>query len=122
MNSMKKISLRRCVVTKEQLPKKELLRIVKNKEGKVFPDITGKANGRGAYIKKDINVLTIAKDKKILERALETKISEEVYNEIEKIIKNPELMHKMEEKAISKSVKNVQDKIYKEIKKVVKAK
>ena len=42
--------------------------------------------------------------------------------EIEKIIKNPELMHKMEEKAISKSVKNVQDKIYKEIKKVVKAK
>ncbi len=87
MNSMKKISLRRCVVTKEQLPKKELLRIVKNKEGKVFPDITGKANGRGAYIKKDINVLTIAKDKKILERALETKISEEVYNEIEKIIK-----------------------------------
>ena len=91
MNSMKKISLRRCVVTKEQLPKKELLRIVKNKEGKVFPDITGKANGRGAYIKKDINVLTIAKDKKILERALETKISEEVYNEIEKIIKNIEL-------------------------------
>ena len=87
MNSMKKISLRRCVVTKEQLPKKELLRIVKNKEGKVFPDITGKANGRGAYIKKDINVLTIAKNKKILERALETKISEEVYNEIEKIIK-----------------------------------
>lgn len=87
MNSMKKISLRRCVVTKEQLPKKELLRIVKNKEGEVFPDITGKANGRGAYIKKDINVLTIAKDKKILERALEAKISEEVYNEIEKIIK-----------------------------------
>ena len=87
MNSMKKISLRRCVVTKEQLPKKELLRIVKNKEGEVFPDITGKANGRGAYIKKDINVLTIAKDKKILERALETKISEEVYNEIEEIIK-----------------------------------
>ena len=45
-----------------------------------------------------------------------------INEEIEKIIKNPELMHKMEEKAISKSVKNVQDKIYKEIKKVVKAK
>ena len=52
---MKKISLRRCVVTKEQLPKSDLLRIVKNKEGQVFPDITGKANGRGAYIKKDLN-------------------------------------------------------------------
>ena len=84
---MKKIPLRRCVVTKEQLPKSELLRIVRDKEGKVFPDITGKANGRGAYIKKDINTLTIAKNKKILERALETKIDTSVYEEIEKIIK-----------------------------------
>ena len=84
---MKKISLRRCVVTKEQLPKSDLLRIVKNKEGQVFPDITGKANGRGAYIKKDLNTLKIAKDKKILERALETKINDEVYEEIEKIMK-----------------------------------
>ena len=85
---MKKIPLRRCVVTKEQLPKCELLRIVKNKENKVFADLTGKANGRGAYIKKDINVLKTAKDKKILERALETQISEEIYEEIEKIITN----------------------------------
>lgn len=84
---MKKIPLRRCVVTKEQLPKNELLRIVRDKEGKVFPDITGKANGRGAYIKKDINTLTIAKNKKILEHALEAKIDPSVYEEIEKIIK-----------------------------------
>lgn len=85
---MKKIPLRRCVVTKEQLPKEELLRIVKNKENEVFVDLTGKANGRGAYIKKDVNVLKTAKDKKILERSLETKISEEVYEEIEKVIIN----------------------------------
>lgn len=85
---MKKIPLRRCVVTKEQLPKGELLRIVKNKENEVFVDLTGKANGRGAYIKKDVNVLKTAKDKKILERSLETKISEEVYEEIEKVIIN----------------------------------
>ena len=85
---MKKIPLRRCVVTKEQLPKSELLRIVKNKENEVFVDLTGKVAGRGAYIKKDVNVLKIAKDKKILERALETKISEEVYKEIEKVITN----------------------------------
>lgn len=84
---MKKIPLRRCVVTKEQLPKKELLRIVKDKDGNVTVDTTGKANGRGAYIKKDIEVLNMAKDKKILERALETNINEEVYNEIEEIIK-----------------------------------
>ena len=85
---MKKIPLRRCVVTKEQLPKGELLRIVKNKENEIFVDLTGKANGRGAYIKKDVNVLKTAKDKKILERALESQISEEVYEEIEKVITN----------------------------------
>ena len=85
---MKKIPLRRCVITKEQLPKQELLRIVKNKENEVFLDLTGKANGRGAYIKKDVNVLKTAKDKKLLERALETQINEEVYEEIEKVITN----------------------------------
>ena len=85
---MKKIPLRRCVVTKEVLPKVELLRIVKNKENEVFVDLTGKANGRGAYIKKDVNVLKTARDKKILERALEAQINEEVYEEIEKIITN----------------------------------
>ena len=69
-NKMKKVPLRRCVVTKEQLPKSELLRIVRDKEGHIFPDLTGKANGRGAYIKKDINALNLAKDKKILEGAM----------------------------------------------------
>lgn len=85
---MKKIPLRRCVVTKEQLPKSELLRIVKDKEGNISVDLTGKLNGRGAYIKKDIEVLTTAKNKNILSRALEVSIPEEVYNEIENIIKN----------------------------------
>lgn len=85
---MKKIPLRRCVVTKEQLPKSELLRIVKNKENEVFVDLTGKANGRGAYIKKDIDVLNTAKNKKILERVLEVQISEDVYEEVKDVIIN----------------------------------
>ena len=85
---MKKIPLRRCVVTKEQLPKSELLRIVKDKEGNISVDLTGKLNGRGAYIKKDIEVLNTAKNKNILSRTLEVSIPEEVYNEIENIIKN----------------------------------
>lgn len=85
---MKKIPLRRCVVTKEQLPKSELLRIVKDKEGNITFDITGKSSGRGAYIKKDIEVLKKAKDKKILERVLEAKINDEVYKNIEEVIKN----------------------------------
>ena len=53
----KKIPLRTCVVTKEQLPKKDLLRIVRDKEYNVLVDETGKVNGRGAYIKKDLEVL-----------------------------------------------------------------
>lgn len=85
---MKKIPLRRCVVTKEQLPKKELLRIVRDKDGNVSIDLIGKANGRGAYIKKDLEVLKLAKDKKILDRALEVHIEDTLYDEIEEIIKN----------------------------------
>lgn len=83
---MKKISLRKCVVTNERLPKNDLLRIVKNNEGKVFVDLTGKANGRGAYIKKDIEVFNTLRNKKILERVLEVKIDDGVYDEIKKII------------------------------------
>jgi len=82
----RKVPLRTCVVTKEKLEKKDLLRIVKNNEGLVFVDETGKANGRGAYIKKDISVLEQAKKSKALERHLETTISDEVYEEIRKII------------------------------------
>lgn len=83
---MKKIPMRSCVVTKEKLPKRELLRIVKNNENKVFVDLTGKTNGRGAYIKKELDVLKIAKEKKILEKHLEIAIDDSVYEEIEKVI------------------------------------
>ena len=82
----KKIPMRSCVVTKEKLPKGELLRIVRTPEGNVMVDITGKLNGKGAYIKKDMSVLEKAKKSKILERSLEIEISEEVYDEIGKII------------------------------------
>ena len=82
----KKIPLRTCVVTKEKLEKKDLLRVVKDNEGNVFVDETGKANGRGTYIKKDISVLEQAKKSKALDRHLETTISDEVYEEIRKII------------------------------------
>ena len=82
----KKVPLRTCVVTKEKLEKKDLLRVVKNNEGEVFVDETGKANGRGAYIKKDIETLEKAIKTKALDRHLETTISDEVYEEIRKII------------------------------------
>ena len=83
---IKKIPLRTCVVTKETLPKKELLRIVRTPEGVVQVDETGKMNGRGAYIKKDINVLEKAMKTKVLEKKLECKIEDYVYEEIKSII------------------------------------
>ena len=63
---MKKIPLRKCLATGEQLPKKELIRVVRNKEGEVFVDPTGKKNGRGAYLKRSQEAIDIAKKKKVL--------------------------------------------------------
>ena len=82
----RKIPLRTCVVTGEKLDKRDLLRVVKNKDGEVKVDITGKMNGRGAYIKRDVKVLEEAIKKKSLERKLECNISNEVYDEIRKIL------------------------------------
>ncbi len=82
----KRIPLRTCVVTKEQFPKQELLRIVRDKEGNVTVDETGRANGRGAYIKKDLEVLDKAKKSKILEKKLECSIDDSIYEEIKNII------------------------------------
>ncbi|MBR0420894.1 MAG: YlxR family protein [Erysipelotrichaceae bacterium] len=83
---MKKIPMRRCLATNESFPKKELLRIVRTPEGEVKVDLTGKLNGKGAYISKSKEALQIARNKKVLNRALETEVPEEVYNEIERII------------------------------------
>lgn len=84
----RKIPLRTCVVTGEKLDKRDLLRIVKDKEGNVSVDLTGKKNGRGAYIKRDINVLDEAIKKKSLARKLECDISNEVYEKIREAIEN----------------------------------
>ncbi len=82
----RKIPLRTCVVTKESLPKQELIRIVRTPEGDIKVDDTGKVNGRGAYIKKDIGVLESAMRSKILEKRLECPIADEVYEEIKKYL------------------------------------
>ncbi|MCR4581381.1 MAG: YlxR family protein [Bacilli bacterium] len=82
---MKKIPMRMCVVTHEKLPKKELLRIVKTEDG-IIVDETGKVNGHGCYIKKSIETLELAKKSKVLNKVLETELTEEVYKNIEEII------------------------------------
>lgn len=80
-----KIPLRRCVVTREQFPKRELIRIVRNKEGLVSVDLTGKANGRGAYVQKNPEVIAQAQKRKVLERQLEVSIPQAIYDELTEI-------------------------------------
>ncbi len=75
----KKLVLRTCVLTRETLEKKDLLRIVRSKEGVVSVDLTGKANGRGAYLKKDAQVIEKARQTKILDKKLEVKVPDEIY-------------------------------------------
>ena len=83
---MKKVPERTCVITKEKLPKQELIRVVRTPEGKVVVDETGKQNGRGAYLKKDIEVFNKAKKTKILDRILEVEVNDDVYSDLEKLV------------------------------------
>jgi len=82
----RKIPMRMCVVTREKLPKGELIRVVKTEEG-VIVDPTGKKNGRGAYLKKDLEVFEKAKKTKILDKILEIEVNEGVYENLKKILK-----------------------------------
>lgn len=78
--------MRTCVVTKEKYPKKELIRVVRDNLGNVSVDPTGKQNGRGAYLKKDLEVIALARKTKALEKYLEVLVPEEVYEQLENII------------------------------------
>ena len=78
----RKVPLRTCVVSNEKCGKKDLLRVVRNNEGQVFVDDTNKANGRGAYLKKDEMIIERARKTKVLERHLDVKIENEIYDEL----------------------------------------
>lgn len=78
----RKIPMRSCVVTREKLEKKDLFRVVRTPEGSVIVDDTLKANGRGAYLKKDKEVINKAKQNKILEKQLEVEVTNEIYEEL----------------------------------------
>ena len=83
---VKKIPMRTCVITQEKYPKKELIRVVRTPDKEIIIDITGKANGRGAYLKKDIEVINLARKSKKLERHLDTTIPDIIYDELIKIV------------------------------------
>ena len=85
---VKKIPMRMCTGCMEMKPKRELIRVVKNKEGQVFVDLTGKKSGRGAYVCKDIKCLEKAVSTKRLGRNLEVSIDEEILEKLKDEIGN----------------------------------
>lgn len=84
---MRKIPMRKCVVTQEQFPKQELLRIVLTPEGVVEIDTTGRKNGRGAYISKLATTVEMAQKTRALDRALKSKVPQELYEELKNYVK-----------------------------------
>jgi len=92
MATNKKVPLRKCVVTGEMLPKKSMIRIVRSKEGVVSVDPTGKMSGRGAYVSKSEEVVEMARKKNSLERQLDVKIPDEIYEELLKLIRRESLL------------------------------
>lgn len=82
MQNKPKEKIRMCIVCRAQSDKKTLLRIVKNKEGQIFVDKTGKANGRGAYVCKDKDCFQKLCKQKALNRAFKCDVPQEVYQKI----------------------------------------
>ncbi len=83
---MRKIVQRMCIGCNEKKDKRELIRIVLNKQGKISIDKTGKLDGRGAYICDNIDCLEKAIKNKKLERTFDIKIEEQVYEELRGVI------------------------------------
>lgn len=84
----KKIPLRKCNGCGEQKDKKELIRIVKNANGEINLDLTGKMAGRGAYICPNAECLKLARKSKRINKAFETTVPDEVYDKLEEQLKN----------------------------------
>lgn len=86
MATKRKVPERKCVVTGEMRPKKEMIRVVRNKEGDVFADPTGKKNGRGAYLTKRLEVINQAEESNILSRQLNANVDAAIYEELRKLV------------------------------------
>lgn len=85
MARKRKVPLRKCVVTKEMKPKNNLIRIVRNKEGEVFVDLTGKQNGRGAYVSNDISIIEKAIEEKVLNEQFKMNVNQKVYDQLKQL-------------------------------------
>lgn len=91
MAQTRKIPQRKCIATNEMKPKKELIRIVRNKDGEVFVDETGKKNGRGAYLSRDVTVIEKAEKSNVLNRHLNTQVDASIYDELKQVITEEKL-------------------------------
>ena len=83
MMKTKKIPMRMCLGCGEMKPKRELIRVVKSKEGDISLDLTGKKSGRGAYICKSVECFEKARNARKFERSFSCMISEDIYNSME---------------------------------------
>ena len=83
---MRKIPMRKCLATQEHFPKKELIRVVRTPQQEVVVDVSGKANGRGAYLSRTATAINLAKKSNCLGRALEVVIPEEIYQQLLELV------------------------------------
>ena len=84
----KKIPLRKCVITGEQHPKGEMFRVVRTPECDVVIDLTGKVRGHGVYVSKDKTAIANAKKRNLLDRFLEVKVPDEIYDQLMELLEN----------------------------------
>lgn len=88
MAGIKKIPMRKCVGCREMKTKKELVRVVKNSEGEISLDLTGKAQGKGAYICRNLECFRQARKSKGFEHALSCSVPQDVFDRMEEELKN----------------------------------
>ena len=88
MGTVRKEPLRTCVGCRQSRTKKELIRVVRTPEGELVLDATGRKNGRGAYLCRNTECLQKAKNNRGLSRSLNTDIPEEIYDDLEKELRN----------------------------------
>ncbi len=84
---MKKVPLRKCAATGDMLPKKEMIRIVRSKEGEVSVDLSGKKSGRGTYVSKSEAAIEQARKNRAIESQLKVQIPDEIYDELLYVIR-----------------------------------
>ncbi|WP_436853706.1 RNase P modulator RnpM [Staphylococcus caeli] len=89
----KKIPMRKCILSNEMRPKNDMIRVVINKEEQIFADATGKQQGRGAYVSKDVKLVEAAQEKGTLEKYFkaDAETLDPVYKEIIRLIYREEI-------------------------------